>query len=163
VVDYARTRGRRSDETAILAANIFEDLTGNKCFDILDVQAEKWAIRELPAAIVTAAAKYQPSSIHIERLSNWELLQDALVLKASQRHVELGRVSFFKPDKKLLAKATRLRRFHRLCANGMIHFKQGNYIDKVFSQLEKFDFQSRTNRTAKDDAGDVCGLLVTHC
>jgi len=160
LTDCARSSGPTSDETAILAARI--GTIEPKTYFIQDVIADRFGILEIPYQIVKAAQRYAPSHIKIERLQNWELLQAEIARLAAERQIELGQMSFFKPSKKRAAKAVRMSSLHALCEAGAVRFVSGNYIDKLFTQLCDFVFDSPTNKGRPDDVADSAALLVTH-
>jgi phage terminase large subunit-like protein len=162
VCDYARSSGPRSDETAICAARTF--LQGDvKHYYVRHVDAYRYGIREIAPAVVRMAAKYGADRVSVERLSNWELLQDAIIREAKDRSATIEHLSFFKPNKERQAKARRMSRLLTLCDAGLIHFVMGSYIDALFSQLQNFSFSSITNHCRADDVADSVSLLVTHC
>ena len=160
LMDCARSSGPKSDETAILAARI--KTTEPKTYFIEDVIADRFEIVEIPYQVVKAAQRHTPSHIKIERLQNWELLQAEIIRLAVEWQINLGCLSFFKPSKKKAAKSLRIRNLHALCEVGAVRFVSGNYVEKLFTQLCNFDFESATNKGRADDVADSASLLVTH-
>jgi hypothetical protein len=162
IVDYARESGPRNDESAILIANVWS-VGAAKQYTIIDILSDRWSVLELPFQVVEAMKKHNATALYVERLSNWQLLSLEISRYAKKRGVDLGRVVFFAPSKRRLAKAERLKKLHRLCEANSVRFVGGkNYLNKLITQLVRFDFNRKTN-ISHDDVADTCGLLVTHC
>lgn len=162
VIDYASSSSPKADETAICFARVPPQADGKKIFYVLDVRGFRCNIRELPLRIVLACAKYNLAAIKIERLSNYELLDDLIQLRAEEQSINLGHVSYFPPDRKPLAKSRRFAKIPGAIANGTLKFRRGGYLAPVVQQFADFNFGEARNRGRHDDRADSVSLLLKH-
>jgi hypothetical protein len=155
--DYAISANPKSDFSCLVAGKIV-DVADVRHLYVLDAVIGRWRAAELPSEIVSFVQKYKPVRTMIERLSMWELLEQAILLESRNEALPV-RVTWFKPSKKRAAKDLRVREFQRLFDAGRVHFVSNPYIEPAIDQLCSY-VGGRSNRGRKDELADVFGYFA---
>lgn len=145
--------GNISDESAIAVG--FSDDGG--LLKIFHCAHGRFRGMALPDKIVSVAEQWPCSEIRVERNPFYDLLTDAIKLKAELRHVEIGRIVPFVPTH---SKKHRIARLQNLVASNppRIRINSGLFVPELLKQVENFCFKSKSNHRHEDGILDVISM-----
>jgi len=142
--------GNVSDDSAI-AIGLLDDTDTLNIFDCVHGKFKGMA---LPDAVADSVEKWHPSTLRVEQNPFYDLLTDAIKLRAELRGLEIGRIVPFKP---VSPKKNRIARLQYLLEKDppLIRINQGLYVPELLKQAESFCFRDIQNHRRPDNLLDV--------
>lgn len=152
-VNDGRDGGNVSDESVMGVGFI-----GNEgLLNVFDCVHGRFKGMALPDRIVSVAEQWHPEEIWVERNPFYDLLTDAIRLKAELRNIEIGRIIPFVP---VQSKKNRIARLQSLLVPPSIRIYPGAYTAEVLKQVENFCYTSKSNHRREDGLLDVISMLA---
>jgi len=150
--------GKSSDASAIGIGLLDETDTLN----IYDCSQGKYKGMALPDAVVDSVEKWHPATLRIEQSPFFDLLTDAIKLRAELRQVEIGAITPFKP---ISSKKDRISRLQYLLEQDppLIRINSGEFVSELLKQAESFCFQDVQNHRRPDNLLDVVCMQAGFC
>jgi hypothetical protein len=129
---------------------------------LLDARGVKKKGGLLADAIVDFLERWHPEFCHIEGNPASHLLADAVAWRAEPRGV-LVNIRVPTVDNTRKAKCKRIGRLQDYITSNppRLRLQYGEYLKKLFEQIESFTFQDG-NKGRKDDVLDSVSMLMTH-
>lgn len=157
-LDRAFSTSRYADFSCLAVGKV-QPVEGKNALVIADSKMERWRESDLVKNAVSMIERHHPSVFVAEQDRGWENLAESIRRECLMRGVPVPyfRWKVIQPTDKL--KAKRAKQLELPLNDGRLWFVLSTWTEAALLQLEKFDGQTRSNNTRKDDFVDVLALL----
>jgi hypothetical protein len=158
-LDIAYSMDNRADLSSCAAIRTFDNLDGEKCIGVLDIESGRLKTNELAHLLVTLTQKWNPRIVLAERGPTADSLQNAVTMAAAKYGISVP-LWFVTPSNQKNIKFLRIKDLSLLLEQGRLKFATGNYCAALFAEAEKLD-GSVNIKNKKNDRFDSLAIAAT--
>ena len=160
-LDISYSMDNRADLSSCSAIRTFDNLDGEKCMGVLDIESGRLKTNELAHLLVTMTQKWNPRIVLVEKGPTADSLQSAVIMAAVKYGISVP-LWFVTPSNVKNIKFLRIKDLSLLLEQGRLKFATGTYCAALFAEAEKLDASTFSSlKSKKNDRWDSLSIAAT--